>query len=188
MSLYTGGKKAGRGWNAIAVLWDGAQGIGWLATDNFLSGTAPPDYLLDIMTLYGDTIGHLIGRKRYAEKERLFQQHLQILQEVNLELSRVQNMDDLYRHAIEQGRKALGFDRIGLLLYEQTANTMRGTFGTDDKGQLRDERYFQQEVTDPDILAVIKEKKRLGFWQAKPLLDEGKPVGKGWNAMDPLVV
>jgi PAS domain S-box-containing protein len=184
--LFTGGKETGRGWNAIAVLWDGEQGVGWLAADNGLTGEPPSEYVLDILTLYGDTIGHLISRKLHEESERLFQQKLQILQEVNLELSRVQDMGELYRRAIERGRDALGFDRIGLLMYDQSTNTMQGTFGTDDKGQLRDEQYFQQAVTDPDVLAIIVEKKRLGFWQTKPLMDEGKPVGKGWNAMAPL--
>ncbi|MCL4265548.1 MAG: PAS domain S-box protein [Anaerolineae bacterium] len=184
--LFTGGQVTGRGWNAIAVLWDGAQGIGWLAADNGLTGMPPSEYVLDILTLYGDTIGHLISRKRREETERLFQQKLHVLQEVNLELSRISDMATLYRRVIELGREVLGFDRIGLLLYDKDARMMKGTFGTDDKGQLRDERYFQQEVTDPDILAVITEKQRLGFWQTKPLLDEGKPVGKGWNAMAPL--
>lgn len=181
--LYSNGLQTGHGWNAIAALWDGNQGIGWLATDNFMSGEPPAVYMLDILTLYGDNIGHLITRKRNEQAAREFQEKLQALQEVNLELSRLDSTAEMYRQAIVLGRERLGIDRMGLLLYDAASNTMSGTFGTDNHGEIRDERYFQQVVDDPDVLDVLQKKQRLGFWEGKPLRDEGRIIGKGWNAM-----
>ena len=107
---------------------------------------------------------------------------LQALQEVNLELARIATLEDLYHAAIELGRTRLGFDRLGLLLYDETTNMMVGTFGTDDQGEIRDERDFRQTV-DEMLLDILSGQEKLGFWENTELRDEGEVVGTGWNAM-----
>jgi hypothetical protein len=89
----------------------------------------------------------------------------------------------LYRRTIELGRERLGFDRLGLLLIEEETNMMLGTFGTDEKGQIRDERFFRQAQENPDITGILTEQKRIGFWEDTSLKDAGEVVGRGWNAM-----
>lgn len=184
--LWDMGEIVAKGWNAVAGLWEGDKGIGWLATDNLLSGTPPPPYLIDILTLYAEALGHLIGRKRDEEAARQFQGKLQTLQEVGLALSRSDTTDELYQQVINLGREQLGFDRLGLLLYDPATNMITGTFGTDDEGHLRDERHFKQEMKDPAVLDNFHHRKRFSYWEGKVLLDEGRPVGKGWNAMSAL--
>ncbi len=108
---------------------------------------------------------------------------MQRLQEVNLELSRTATLEDLYRQAIVLGRSRLGFDRLGLLLYDEASNMMYGTFGTDDEGNLRDERAFAQPVEDQRLLHVLHSPDRMGYWVETRLHDMGQAVGEGWNAM-----
>jgi signal transduction histidine kinase/CheY-like chemotaxis protein len=54
------------------------------------------------------------------------------------ELIRSPDWDTLYRRAVEMPRERLGLDRTGLFLVDGTV--VRGTFGTDSKGQTVDER------------------------------------------------
>jgi signal transduction histidine kinase len=121
--------------------------------------------------------------RRSEEEAREFQEKLQALHEVNIELSRCASLEELYRRTIELGRERLGFDRLGLLLIEEETNMMLGTFGTDENGQLRDERFFRQAQENPDITGILTEQKRIGFWEDTSLKDAGEVVGRGWNAM-----
>lgn len=59
-----------------------------------------------------------------------------------MELARIQTLEELFKQAIVYGRDRLGFDRLGLLLYDEKMQILTGTFGTDVKGNLRDEHYF----------------------------------------------
>jgi len=117
------------------------------------------------------------------EEANKFLTTLQTLQEVNLELARTATLEELYRAAIELGRSRLGFDRLGLLLYDETTNSMLGTFGTDDEGEIRDERSFQQVVEEERHLEILSGKEKIGFWDNVDIQDKGETIGTGWNAM-----
>jgi PAS domain S-box-containing protein len=54
----------GKGWNASAVLWNGAQSIGWLVADNFIQHRPASKALLDTLALYAMTVGTLVARKQ----------------------------------------------------------------------------------------------------------------------------
>ncbi len=118
-----------------------------------------------------------------SEKEaRDFQEKLQTLHEVSFELVDTQTLSELYRKTIILGRERLGFDRLGLLLYDDTTQIMYGTFGTDEFGNLRDESYFSQKVTRQEILDLLEERKRMGYWAGEAIMDNGKVIGYGWHA------
>ena len=184
------GNAVGTGWHAMAVLWYEDTPIGWISADNLLKREPLSQNLMELMRLYASTIAHLIVRQRsedsLRQKEaeaRTFQEKLNILQEVNLALARTASLSELYEQVIILGREKLGFDRIGLLLYEPSTKTMYGTFGTDDAGEVRDEQYFSQVVENKEIIEVIAKKKPFRVWESTELVDEGKAVGQGWNAM-----
>ena len=122
-----------------------------------------------------------------SEYEALrFQKKLHTLHDVSIGLSRTLTLENLYRDTITLGREKLGFDRLGLLLWDQTTDKMVGTYGTDTNGRLRDESYFQQKINNPEYIDILKQKKRLGFWQDITLIDNGEVVGQGWHAMSVL--
>lgn len=191
--IYTRGKLVGRGWRATSLLWDGKRGIGWLATDHLLSGSMPQSYHLELLFLYGAALGNLISRKRTEEllkgselAARQLQEKLQILHEVTIELAGSETLDQLYRQAVELGRERLGFERLGLLLYDKDQNMMVGTYGTDQYGRLRDERDFRQKIDNPEIIDILQNKQRVGFWEEAPIRDGHEIIGQGWNAMSVL--
>ena len=121
--------------------------------------------------------------QKSEEEARKFQEKLQALHEVGFELAKIETLPELYRSVIVLGRESLGFDRLGLLLFDPETNTMRGTFGTDDFGNLRDERYFEQELKSKKIFDLLEQKTRLGYWAGSAIIDNGEVIGQGWNAM-----
>lgn len=117
------------------------------------------------------------------EEAQRFQDKLQVLHEVNMALAYAPTLEALYEQAIRYGRERLGFDRLGLLLYDETTQMMIGAFGTDAQGNLRDERYFSMKLDKPEVLQILANKKRIGFWENTDLYDNSQVVGKGWQAM-----
>jgi len=64
------GRAVGQGWVAIASLWDGDRVIGAVSADNLLHGQPIARHQLEILHLYGSTLGHLCTRKRAEEALR----------------------------------------------------------------------------------------------------------------------
>lgn len=110
-------------------------------------------------------------------------QKIQALAEISFDLAQTASFDALYEKAITLGRTQLGFDRLGLSLYEAETNTMVGAFCTDGQGHLRDERASRQKVENPAILDILNQKQRYMVWEDTPLLDDGQEIGWGWKAL-----
>ncbi len=78
-SLHTAGNAEGFGWNAAAVLWNGAQSLGWLVADNGITHAPSSKALLDLLALYSLSIGALLGRKQVEADLSRSQASLQIV-------------------------------------------------------------------------------------------------------------
>lgn len=76
--LHFAGEEVGTGWNALTILWDGDKGVGWLTTDNLVRQEAIIPYRLEILSLYGSTIGHLITLKRHEEMVNTYARSLEV--------------------------------------------------------------------------------------------------------------
>lgn len=123
------------------------------------------------------------------EAERRLAAQLKGLNEIGNELSKIDSLDELSRLAVELGRDRLGFERLGLwLVDEQDSNFAWGTWGVDEKGDLRDERSVKLPVHDsPAIESVVLQRRSLAVLEDVELRDgRGKAVGKGTNAIAPL--
>ena len=65
--LYNGqGQVVGRGWNGMAALWDSERVIGYISADNLLRHRPVLPYQMELLVLYGSTLGYLLVRKRAA--------------------------------------------------------------------------------------------------------------------------
>lgn len=153
----------GEGWLVIAFLTDGTSNFGYIAVDNLMSKRALEPEDVEILALYGVTIGHLANRQRAEDALRQseesahnFQNHLRTLSEVTTLLSRVTSFDALCHKAIELGHKKLGFERLGLWFYEDESETiLAGSFGIDEKGIIRDERHQRVSYDFPDMIPTL---------------------------------
>ena len=79
---------------------------------------------------------------------REFQEKLRALHDVSLELSSIESLDELYHDAVEMGVRKLGFERLALFLIEENGKYLAGTYGTDEKGHIRDEHHVEEEINE----------------------------------------
>ncbi|MCI0712410.1 MAG: PAS domain S-box protein, partial [Chloroflexi bacterium] len=151
------------GWNVVAILWNGSEGIGWLSADNYLSKAPERPYEVDLLVVYATALGSLITQRQAQETALAFQEKLRQVHEITLQLSQEKSLADMYRRAVELGRSELGFDRLGLWVLNEARDTILGTFGTDENGQLLDERHlsFPLEQIFPEVLAGFKRRERI---------------------------
>jgi PAS domain S-box-containing protein len=182
----------GQGWNAIAALQDRGRVIGYISVDNLLRRQPIEPYQIEILALYGATLGLLCVRKRAEaalraseETTRHFLESLKALHEVGLELSRIDSFDDLCRRAIELGRDRLEFDRLGIWLLDDDPGFIVGAFGTDEHGRIRDERGSRQPANPTDLVtAVLIDKLPVGLHHDVDLHNHrNEVVGRGWFAV-----
>ncbi|MEI6873970.1 MAG: hypothetical protein WCL50_02440 [Spirochaetota bacterium] len=94
-------------------------------------------------------------------------------------------MSEFYRLVADRGRVILGIDRVGLLLYDGLAGTIRGTWGTNERGEVIDESDYLGLVDPGDwfIKENIDRKSYLAVIEDGELTYRDRGVGKGWNAM-----
>lgn len=125
--------------------------------------------------------------QKSEEDARQFQETLQALHEVTISLGQIETMDDLYYQAVQQGLVRLGFERLGLLLLDADTNEMVGTYGTDENGQVVDERTYRRPLSpESSLWALLKEQKRINVLEGVELYLAGERVGNGWRATSAL--
>jgi PAS domain S-box-containing protein len=78
IELWDNTSVIGRGWNAMALLWNRTSAIGWLASDNLLDGEPLRDDQLELLSLYGSFLGPLILKKQAEMEVQGHQQRLRL--------------------------------------------------------------------------------------------------------------
>lgn len=113
-----------------------------------------------------------------------FSKRLEELQSVTNDLSKAKSSDELCMQAVQLGRSRLGFDRVSVWFIEEHLGIMRGSFGTDEQGRLRDERNAHVEFRHRGLAWLLfshKESKAVS--ERCSLYDHaGREVGEGENA------
>jgi two-component system, cell cycle sensor histidine kinase and response regulator CckA len=98
---------------------------------------APDPHQQEMFPDATESIAELQAR---LEDERQFRAKISVLFEIERELSQAETLDELCRRAVELGRERLGFERLSIWLFTDENGTLRGTYGTDESGNTRDER------------------------------------------------
>jgi PAS domain S-box-containing protein len=123
--------------------------------------------------------------RQNRESTLQFSEQLAALHEVTNELSKTESSDDLCLQAVQLGRSRLGFDRVSIWFIEEHLGIMRGSFGTDERGELRDERNAQVEFRHEGLAWLLfSHKESMALVEHCPLCDHlGREVGEGDNAL-----
>jgi PAS domain S-box-containing protein len=167
---------------------------GFLSADNLLSGQPLADRQCELLALYGSALANLYLRKltraelRAArEAEREFSERLAGLLSIAAKLSATESVDDLCRQAVEQAQRELCFERVGIWFATGQPFEIQGTFGTDERGALRDERAILKTVEPDSITGRVLSAKSRGFFVLNAPTDaDGRATGPGYHAMAPL--
>lgn len=136
------------GWSAVVGIWDDGAVIGYLFADNLLQRRPYSSEDQQILRRYAATLGHLfthfrieqtLSQRRMAANRFLNQ--MSALSRVIAALTMSGSFDELCYSAIDRGRQELGFDRLGLWFTTDEPNYLIGSYGTDEAGNIRDERH-----------------------------------------------
>lgn len=120
--------------------------------------------------------------RRSEATAREFQKMLRELLEISIELASLDREDEVYQHAVLLGRERLAYDRLGLFMIDLEKQEVIGTFGTDPKGQLRDERQISWPLENAkELIRIIKEGRKSSIREDIDLYDAWQTIGHGWQ-------
>ncbi|MCE2569903.1 sensor histidine kinase [Motilimonas eburnea] len=72
-------KVVGKGWNAMAAMWDGDKPIGWIACDNLVHKRPMQPWLKEIIGQFGQSLGHTLVRYNYLNELKHVNENLEAL-------------------------------------------------------------------------------------------------------------
>jgi len=118
------------------------------------------------------------GQAEQAEhSQRHFGEQLITLIEVANELASTESFDDFCRRAVELGQSRLGFDRLGMWFRSHEPDTVVGSFGVDENGDICDERGKKTRLShDSPDGKVLLGKEPFVFQGELPLTDHEREV------------
>ncbi len=137
------------------------------------------------ITMRDMTIRHAAAAALQSSEQaaRDFQEKLTRLHEIGTTLGNAETLNDIYRQAIELGRSLLGFDRLGLWLFDADTTVMFGTFGIDTYGIVQDESEHMEpiRVAGSWVEPLLQAKQRRQVRVDTDLFYNGEVVGRGWS-------
>lgn len=122
-----------------------------------------------------------LNNSRESQKGLLEQ--LRLLHDISFRLWRTRTLDDLLYTTVWECRNKLKLDRVAIFLVEYEKGMMYGTFGTDIKGRITNERYFSAPLPHHIVAeSTMDNRQPITILEDVELYHDGKPVGRGWNA------
>ncbi|GAB4515424.1 MAG: hypothetical protein OHK0046_18910 [Anaerolineae bacterium] len=124
-----------------------------------------------------------LKHKLYEEQQ--MQSYLRALHEISIDLARTHSLDTFYQITVEQGLQRLGFERVGMLLYDPATQMVRGTYGTNAAGDIVAEQHLEKPITELTgiLQQVLSRGERFAFEEETVLFDQFEPIGTGQNAV-----
>jgi PAS domain S-box-containing protein len=93
----------------------------------------------DVLVFVSNQVAMMLERKQAEEHDHMFSQGLRAVIEAADELIRCDQLDILYRRAVELAREKIGVERVGLFLLDPEGKFLLGTYGTDSHGHTTEE-------------------------------------------------
>lgn len=118
------------------------------------------------------------------QSEREMQQYLTSLHDISLKLAQTETLDDFYHVAVTEGLSQLGFERIALLLYDESDGNAVGTYGTDTKGKVVAEYHLRYKPNEFNgiLHQTLAQGERFVFMKDTQLYASFEPIGIGETA------
>ncbi|WP_413112047.1 GGDEF domain-containing protein [Thaumasiovibrio sp. DFM-14] len=139
-----------------------------------LNETAQSDY-----SSLRDKESQLFNSQR---EQKALLDRMQALHALSSTFSQTRTMNELLYTSVEHGKKMLGIDRMGVLLYDHRGGVVKGSYGTDIYGETIDESYFSSPLSShPLAQQTLKDKQFLLFQEDTELYQDMTVVGRGWN-------
>jgi PAS domain S-box-containing protein len=124
----------GEGWVAMAALRDGERVIGSISADNLLQRQPIPRYQLELLSLYGSTIGHLCTRKRAEAAEHDQRQLAEALRDTAAAINSTLELDTMLDRLLIQVERVIPNDASTIMLIEGGYAHMARFRGYEERG------------------------------------------------------
>jgi PAS domain S-box-containing protein len=105
----------GSGWNAAAILWNGAERLGWLVADNLITQKPASKPMLDILRLYALTVGTLLAQKQAQFALRESEQRYRLLAENISDVVVETTSDAEFLYVSPSCQTMLGYEPVDLM-------------------------------------------------------------------------
>jgi len=173
------------GWVGFTLIHIADELFGVFCNDNLLSHTPPNETIQETIAIYCSLLGNIIDRKRSEERERDMAYRLHAVVDAADELIGCENLDTLYRRAIELAREKLNVERCSIFLLDEAHEKLLGTYGTNAQRETADEHTDQfPAINAPEIFERGVQKYTVHEGVTPIYWDDGKkiPLGQGWVA------
>jgi len=88
-----------------------------------------------------------LGKEAELMQERR-REMLEVVIELGKAATRISNLNECLQTINQSVRNGLGFDRVGIFLYEEKTGILQGAYGTDRTGKMEDTSWFIQSVKE----------------------------------------
>lgn len=105
-------------------------------------------------------------KQEAEEREKVRSRLLRRVIELGKDVTQAADLDWCLKKIHQSIQKGLGFDRVGLFLYDENLNIIQGTYGTDRQGNLEDISHYVRDASryddwgtarkNPDGISLIK--------------------------------
>jgi AraC-like DNA-binding protein len=109
------------------------------------------------------------------------------------ELFQIEDTDNMLKRTVELAIGAIGLERAGLYLYDESLDLMLGTWGTNIRREVVDEHYAMFESGDMGQRVFTRSFSNEAHWTVVedcPIIDQSerdtKIIGKGWVVCTPI--
>ncbi|MFO6424441.1 sensor domain-containing diguanylate cyclase [Motilimonas sp. KMU-193] len=175
--LFSNQNIVGHGWNAMLVLRDGNNLLGWIALDNLINKRPISPYEKELLRSFAYMFSQILVRKRAEESLKMLYNSSETLSAAKTEL-------DVCYQAVSLARQQLMLDRVAIFLSDDNGTTLRGTYGTDIHGNIVDETWYNTPTPKSDLIKqAIQNEDFLAIEDPATLYHDNRPVGTGWNAI-----
>jgi PAS domain S-box-containing protein len=129
------------------------------------------------------TIRNVTAHQQAEEFKHSFLDDMKALQEIHMALSEIDDLDMLYTSMVRLSQQRLGIERLGLFLIDERTNELCGTYGADEDGNTRDERYYREPLLSLQWpWEVLESPNHAKIWENTEIYDNSAVVGIGWKA------
>ncbi len=120
-----------------------------------------------------------------TDDAQAFQKRLRTLNTTVIKLTRASTIDQLIHDAVKAGITNLGFDRMGIGVFDASETFFEGMYGTDERGNLQAEHHIRFPIKNEALMtAAIQNHSTIAHAEDVPLYNgQGEVVGKGWVAL-----
>lgn len=151
---------AGVKYYAAVSAWKNDQPVAIMSVDQLVSGREITEEQLEALRLFAGYAGLAIENARLGERERSRQEMLEKVIHLGKQVTEEGDYRTVLFRIFNGVRAELGFDRLGLFIYDSSRQLMRGSFGTDRNGNMVEEwdlelqtdvdSFFSNVVNRPD--------------------------------------